>query len=212
MKKTFSNRFLDWILIGVSLLFVILTVLNLTNGFEYLSSYLVRVTFAFTSILAFLSLLISKINGERFSRIFILIILIFPTILIAYQFVTDLVFYDLTRTDLLQNPLLFLNIIGGIILFYMTLKYSRQQKKERIKDYGVLIIGVGIFIISYVLTRTVEPNFNSDLNYYPIWKTIVKSVIGIVTLLIGIRIKNEKIKFKKGLIWSIILMFVFGLI
>lgn len=212
MKKTFSNRFLDWILIGVSLLFAILTVLNLTNGFEYLSIYLIRITFALTSILAFLSLLIYKINGERFSRIFILIVLIFPTILIAYQFITDLILYDFTRTDLLQNPLLFLNIIGGIILFYMTLKYSRQQKEERIKDYGILIVGVGIFTISYILTRTLEPSFNSDLNYYPIWKIIVKSVIGIVTLLIGIRIKNEKIKFKKGLIWTIFLIFIFGLI
>ena len=212
MKKIFSNRILDWSLIGVSLLFVLLTVWNLAGSFEYLSSYLVRIAFALTSLMAFLSLLIAKINGERFSRIFILVTLIFPAVLIANQFTTDLVFYGATRTDLLQNPLLFLKLVGGIMLFYLTLKYSRQQEAERIKDYGILIIGVGIFTICYVLTRTVEPNFNSDLNDYPIWKTIVKSVMGIATLIIGTRIKNEKIKFIKGLIWTIVLMFIFGLI
>jgi hypothetical protein len=113
---------------------------------------------------------------------------------------------------LLENPLLFLKLVAGIILFYLTLKYSRQQKSEQTKDYGILIIGIGIFTVCYVLTRTVEPNFNSDLSDYPIWKTIVKSIIGIATLIIGTRIKNEKIKFKKGLIWTIILMFIFGLI
>jgi hypothetical protein len=212
MKKTFTNRILDWILIGISLFFVILTIWNLASGFEYLSSYLIRIAFALTSLMAFLSLLISKINGERFLRIFILVTLIFPAILIANQFTTDLVFYGATRTDLLQNPFLFLKLVGGIFLFYLTLKYSRQLKAEQIKDYGILIIGVGIFTICYVLTRTVEPNFNSDLNDYPIWKTIVKSVIGIAILIIGTRIKKEKIKFKKGLTWAIILMFVFGLI
>ncbi len=212
MKKTFSNRILDWVLIGISLLFVFLTVWNLATGFEYLSSYLVRITIALTTILAFSSLLIPNIHGERFSRIFILLNLIFPAVLIANQFTTDLIFYGATRTDLLEDPLLFLKLTGGIILFYLTLKFSRQQKAEQIKDYGILIIGIGIFTICYVLTRTVEPNFNSDLNDYPIWKTILKSVIGIATLIIGTQIKKEKIKFKKGLIRTIILMFIFGLI
>ena len=108
MKKTFSNRILDWILIGISLLFVLLTVWNLANGFEYLSSYLVRIAFTITSFMAFFSLMFAKINGERFSRIFILVTLILPAILIANQFTSDLVFYGATRTDLLQNPLLFL--------------------------------------------------------------------------------------------------------
>ena len=212
MKKTFSNRILDWILIGITLLFSVLSIWNLSSEFDFFSSYLLRIVFAITSIMALLSLLISKLNGQRFSRIFILATLILPAVLLVNLFITDLVFYGATRTDLLKNPLLFLKLIGGIILFYLTLKYSTQQKAERIKDYGILIVGIGIFTICYVLTRTLEPNFNSDSNNYPIWKTIVKSLIGIATLIIGTRIKKEKIKFKKGLIWTIILMFIFGLI
>lgn len=212
IKKPFTNKIIDLILIGITSFFVILTVWNLTNGFEYLSSYLIRIAFALTSMMTFLSLLISQMNGERFSRIFILVILIFPAVLMANQFTTDWIFYGVIRTDLLQNPFFFLKLFGGIILFYLSLKYSRQRKEERTKDYGVLIIGIGIFIVAYVLTRTIESNFNADLNGYPIWKTIVKSVIGITTLIIGTQIKKEKIKFKKGLIWTITLMFIFGLL
>ncbi len=212
MKKTFSNKILDWTLVGIALLFSVLAVWDLKNGFEFFSSYLLKIVIALISTTTFLSLLISKINSERFSRIFVLVVLIIPAVLIANQFITDLVFYGATRTDLLQNPLLFINPMVGIIIFQLTIKYSRQEKSEQIKDYGILIIGVGIFTICYVLTRTIEPNFSSYLNDYPIWKTIVKSVIGIATLIIGTRIKNEKMKFKKGLIWTIILMFIFGLI
>lgn len=212
MKKTFSNKILDWILLVISLLFLVLAVWDLKNGFEFFSSYLLKIVVALISTTAFLSLLIPKVNSERFSRIFVLVVLIIPAVFIVNQFITDLVFYSITRTDLLQNPLFFINPIAGIIIFQLTLKYSRQERSEQIKDYGILIIGVGFFTICYVFTRTIEPNFNLALNEYPIWKTIVKSVIGTATLIIGIRIKNKKIKFKKGLIWTIILMFIFGLI
>jgi len=212
MKKTFLHRILDWVLILISFIFSVLAVWDLTNGFEFFSNYLLKIAILLISITALFSLLIPKINGERFSRIFILAVLIIPAALIANQFITDLVFYGATRTDLLKSPILYLNLIGGIILLYLTLKYSKQQKQDRKKDYGILIIGVGVFAICYVLSQTIEPNFSSDLNNYPIWKTIAKSIIGIVTLIIGIRMKDQKIKFNKGLILTLIIMFVFGLI
>jgi hypothetical protein len=214
MKKTFSNRILDWILIGTTLLFSILTVWNLLSGFDFFSSYLLRITFALTSITALLSLLTSKLNGERFSRIFILVTLIFPAVFITNLVITDLVFYGANRTDLLQNPYPFLKLVGGIILFYVTLKFSTHTKVEQIKDYGILIIGTGIFMILFILIRTFEPNFvtNDLIIGYPMWKTIVKNVIGIAVLLIGTRIIKEKMEFKKGLIWTLVLTFIFGLI
>jgi len=212
MKKIFSNRILDWVLAGTSLLFVVLTTWNIVNDFEYLSTYLVRIAFFLTSILAFFSLLIFRTKAERFLRIFILVNLIFPAIFTFNLFVTDFVFYSALRTDLLRSPLLFIQFLAGIILFYLTLIYSRQQKKERIKDYGILIIGIGVFIICYVYTRTVEASFYPELNAYPIWKTVAKSVITIGVILMGSRVNNEKVKLKKGLIWTIVLLFINGLI
>jgi len=212
MKQTFLHKTFDWILIGISLIFSVLTFMNLVNGFEHFSNFLLRIAFAFVSATALISLLVQRFNGERFSRIFIIVALIIPAILILYQYLTDLVFYGANRLNLLQNPILFLKLVGGIILLYLAIKFSKQQKAELIKDYGILIIGIGIFTICYVLTRTIEPNLNSELIDYPIWKTISKSIIGILTLVIGIRIKIEKMKFNTGLILTLILMFIFGLI
>ena len=190
MKKTFSIRILDWILIAISLLFSVRSVWDLTKEFAFLSGYLIRIVFALVSIMAVFALLLPKINGERFSRIFIVVLLLIPSILIAYQFIIDLVLYGAVRTDLLQNPLLYLNLIVGVILFYLTLKYSKQEVQQQRKDYGILIIGTGVFAICYVLSRTLEPILYTDLNHYPLWKTIVKSLIGIVTIAIGTQIKN----------------------
>ena len=212
MKKIFAHKVFDWILIGISLIFSVLTFMNLMNGFEYFSSFILRITFAFVSATALISLLIQKFNGERLSRIFIIVSLIIPAILIFYQYLIDLVFYGVNRLNLLQNPTLFLKLIGGIVLLYFAIKFSKQEKVDRIKDYGILIIGIGTFTICYVLIRTIEPNLNSELTDYPIWKTIIKTIIGILTLIIGIRIKNLKTKFNKGLILTLILMFIFGLI
>jgi hypothetical protein len=159
-----------------------------------------------------ISLLVQKLNGERFSRLFIIVALIIPAILILYHYLTDLIFYGVNRLNLLQNPSLFLKLVGGIVLLYFAIKFSKQEKVERIKDYGILIIGVGIFTVCYVLIRTIEPNLNSELIDYPTWKTIIKSIFGILTLIVGIRIKNRKTKFNKGLLLTLILMFIFGLI
>jgi hypothetical protein len=212
MKQTYLHKSFDWILITISLIFLVITFMNLINGFEYFSSFLLKIAFVFVSAIALISLLVQKLNGERFSRLFIIVALIIPAILILYHYLTDLIFYGVNRLNLLQNPSLFLKLVGGIVLLYFAIKFSKQEKVERIKDYGILIIGVGIFTVCYVLIRTIEPNLNSELIDYPTWKTIIKSIFGILTLIVGIRIKNRKTKFNKGLLLTLILMLIFGLI
>ncbi|WP_367914818.1 hypothetical protein [Leadbetterella sp. DM7] len=212
IKQTFSNKYFDWILIGISLVFSVLEIINLVNGFEYFGTYLFSVALFIASAAAFFSLLLGKINGERFSRIFIITVLIVPGFLILNQYLTDLVFYGINQQHLLQNPMLFLKITGGIVLLYFAIQFSKQPQTERIKDYGILIIGTGVFVICYTLIRTVEPVSNSELTAYPIWKTGLKSILGIMVLIIGIRIKDQKLKFSKGVISVLITMFIFGVI
>jgi hypothetical protein len=212
MKQTFLYKTFDWILVVVSLYFSIFSFENLINGYEYFSTFLLKIVFFIVSITALISLLLKPLNGERFSRIFIIVVLIIPGILVVNQYLVDLIFYSINRLNLIQNPILFLKLIAGIVLLYFAIKFSKQQKAEQVKDYGILIIGIGFFTICYVLTRTIEPNFNSELNDYPIWKTAIKSIIGILTLIIGIRTKNQKVKFTRGLKITLILLFIFGLI
>ncbi len=212
MKQTFLYKTFDWVLIVISLISSILTFLKLINGFEYFSTFLLKIAFTFVSLTALISLLVQKINGERFSRIFLIVMFIIPAIFVLYEYLTDLIFYGINRLNLLQNPFLYVKLIVGVILFYLTIKFSKQKKTQRIKDYGILISGIGIFVICYVLIRKIEPNFNSELMNYSNWKAIIKSIIGILVFFVGIRIKNQKIKLNKGIILTSITMFIFGLI
>jgi hypothetical protein len=212
MKQTFSNKYFDWILIAITFLFSIDTVLNLFNKFEYFSSYLLRITFALVSIAALISLVVKNGNGEKYSRFFIIVGLIIPSLLIFNQFITDLIFYGTKRLNFLLNPILYLKFIIGIILFILTIKYSKQTKSDRIKDYGILTSYIGIFLIGLILIKAIEPNFNTELNNVPIWKIIVKTIIGLSIVYLGYRLKNENIKLKTSVILFLISMFIYGLI
>lgn len=212
MKQTFLYKTFDWFLIGLSLSIAVLSFINLIYGFEYLSSYILRIVFAFVSASAFISLFVKNANGERFSRIFIIVALLIPGILILNKYLTDFVFYGANRLNLLLDPILFLKLILGMVLLYFSSKYSKRENSERIKDYGIVIISIGIFTICYVLIRTMETKFNSELIEYPIWKTIIKSMMGFGTIIFGIRIKNFKMKFINGLLLALILLFIFGMI
>jgi hypothetical protein len=194
------------------MLFLIDTVPNLFNKFEYFSSYLLRITFASVSIVALISLLTKNGNGERYSRFFIIIGLILPSLIIFNQFLTDLLFYAINRGNLLQNPILYIKFIIGIILFILTLKYSKQTKSNRIQDYGILTSYVGIFLISLILIKTIEPNFIADLNNIPIWETITKAIIGLVIVYLGYCLKNENMKLRTYMILVLISMVIYGLI
>ncbi len=212
MKQTFSNKYFDWILIVITALFSINSAINLFNKFDFFSSYFIRLTFALVSIVALISLIVKNGNGERYSRFFIIIGLIMPNLFFFNQFLTDLLFYGINRMSLIQNPILHFNFILGIIFFILTIKYSSQIKSYRIKDYGILISYVGIFLIGLILISSIEHNFIADLNYIPIWEIITKTIIGLVIVYAGYGLINGNMKLKTCIIIAIISMFIYGLI
>ena len=212
MNQTFLNKYLDYILIVITLFLSIETSLNLFSKFDFFSSYLLRIIFALTSILAFTSLISRNGNGEKYSRFFIIIILIIPSLIIFNQFLVDSIFYGINRLNLLQNLTLYVKLITGIILFIFAIKHSKQTKSVQTKDYGILTIYIGIFLIGLILTRVIEPNFVADLNNIPIWKAIVKTIIGLLIVYFGYRLKNEYFKLKFCLIIVLVLMFIYGLV
>ncbi len=212
MKQTFLNKYLDWILILITLYFSIETLSNLFSEFEFYSSYLLRIAYALTSLFGFTSLIMRKGNGEKYSRFFILILLILPGLIIFNQFLVHSIFYGINRTDLLQNPSLYLKLITGIILFIFSLKYSKQLKSDQTKDYGILTIYFGFFLIGLILIRAIEPNFVEALNTIPIWKIIAKTIIGIFIVYTGYRLKTNDFKLKICLILILISTLIYGLI
>jgi len=212
MKQIFSNKYFDWILIAITVFFSTDLILNLFREFGYFSSFFLQITFAFTSIVTLISLFVKNGNSERCLRFFIIVGLIIPSLFIFNQFITDLLFYGIYRSNLLQNPILHLKFILGILLFILTIKYSKQTKSDRIKDYGILTSYTGIFLIVLILIRAIEPTFFIELNNVSIWKIIVKIIIGSLIVYLGYRLINENIKLKTCAILSIIAMFIYGLI
>jgi len=212
MKQTYSNKYFDWILIAITAIFSINSVINLFNKFDFFSSYLIRLTLALVSTVALTSLIVKNGNGERYSRFFIIIGLILPNLFFFNQFLTDLLIYEINRISLIQNPIINLNFILGIILFILTIKYSTENKLNRIKDYGILINYIGIYLIGLIITKSIEANFIADLNNIPIWKIITKTIIGLSIIYLGYRLRNEKMKLKTCLILTLISMFIYGLI
>lgn len=212
MKKTFSNKYFDLILIVITGFFTIEAVLNLRNSFEFFSSFLPRIIFVLTSIFAFTTLIMKNGNGEKYSLFFIIINLIMPDLLILNLYITDLIIYGINRLSLLQNSILHLKFFIGIIFFILTIKYSRQSKLDRLNNYGILISFFGIFLVILILIKTVEPNFNIILNNTPIWKTIVKTIIGLLIVYLGYCLRKGSIKLKNSIILTLTLMFIYGLI
>ncbi len=204
MKQTYTKRYFDFVLIACSLLFFIDIVVSLFDKLEYFSIYLLRITWAFVSVLSLISLTTTKLNSERYSRFFIIINLIVPPTLILVQFLTDLLFYGANRTDLLQNPVLYIKLIIGIILYVLSIRFSREQESKTIRDYGILTILIGLFVLVLSTLIIIESNVKNLTNTTFAMKTIV----GLLIVLLGIRLKSEKIKFKVFIILLSILTFV----
>src|SRR5687767_4575662 len=97
MKQTYTKKYFDVVLITFSLLFFLDSVVNLFDKFEYFSSYILRIIWMFCSVVSLISLITTKLNGERYSRFFIIINLIAPPILVLAQFLADLLFYGAGR-------------------------------------------------------------------------------------------------------------------
>jgi len=211
MKQTFSNKLFDYILIGLSLFYSIISILFFDFECEFFSSFILKIFLLIIPIITFISLVFNFLNSERFTIYFIILVLLFPSIYILYQFFTDLIFYSICRYDLLQNPILLINLIFGISLIYFSIKFSKKQKNERIRDYNILIIFIGLYLIFHVIIRSIEPFFNWKCNDYPNWKTLLKLGIGLLVFIVGNKMKTEKIKFKNGLVLTLILLFIYGI-
>ena len=212
MKKTFSNIFLNWTLIIITLLFSTNSIYRLFSPIEFYSIFFLKIVFAFFSVAAFVSLILANKNAKRNTRFFIVILMLIPQLHIWNQFLTDLLFYSINRINLLLNPFLFLIFITGIILFALSIKYSDEVKLVRIKDYGLLIILFGIFNIIMILIESVETHFVAELTKKSYWEIITKILLGLCIIYFGFRLKNEKMKLKSCLLLSFILIFIYKII
>ena len=208
IKKTFSNSYFDLILIMITSYFTIISIQKLAMEFDLFSSYLMRISNTLLSILALTSLLFSKLNGERFVRFFIIGVLIFPMLLFVNQYCIDLLIYGINRTNLLQNTVLNLFGIVGVLLYLASYRFSKQTKVERQKDIGLLILGIGFFITVRTIIIAIESNFVPDMNKMSLVESGIKISIILILFLLGYKISTGKIKFSKGILFTALILFI----
>lgn len=208
IKKTFSNRYFNLILITITLYFTIISIQKLTLEFDLFSAYLIRISNALLSLLALTSLFIINANGERFVRFFIIAVLIFPMILFVNQYIIDLLFHGINRINLLQNTLLNLLGVVGVVLYIASIRFSKQTTIEHQKDIGLLILGVGLFITIRTIIIEIEANFVPNMNKMTVVESSIKISIILLLFLLGYKINKEKIKFKKGILFTALLLFI----
>ncbi|HLP63106.1 hypothetical protein [Flavobacterium sp.] len=188
--------------------FTIISIQKLAMEFDLFSSYLMRISNTLLSILALTSLLFSKLNGERFVRFFIIGVLIFPMLLLVNQYCIDLLIYGINRTNLLQNTVLNLFGIVGVVLYLASYRFSKQTKVERQKDIGLLILGIGFFITVRTIIIAIESNFVPDMNKMSLVESGIKISIILILFLLGYKMSTGKIKFNKGILFTALILFI----
>lgn len=208
MKKVFSNKVFNWILIIISVLNSIDNIYLLSKEFEDLNILFFRILVFTISSLSFLSFFILKLNKEFYSRLFILANLILLTLFIYYSFTVDQLLYSVTRTDLVSNPAIHIKFFIGIILFYYSIKFSQESKTKRQSDYGLMIILFGLFLLILNFTKVFD--YTSG-NFYLI-EFIIKITLSAGIIFTGNRLRLSKLKFKTSIITTIILAVICGMI
>jgi len=158
-----------------------------------------------------LSILNKEMNSERFLSIFIIVTLIIPPCLILYDFMKDLLLYGIVRTELIASPILYIKLILGLILIYFSILFSKTTYENRINDYCLIIVLIGLYVT--ILSVIIYFESMSYSNSFP--KSILSSglelLFGGLIILMGFRINNKKIKIKRGIIYFLILFISYGL-
>jgi hypothetical protein len=199
-------------LILINLLVLTQVIYNLFLPFDYLSSYSLRLLFAIVSTFSILSALIKKMDSERFFILFIFITLIISPCLIIFEFLKDLMIHGISRTDLIDNPVLLVKLIIGIVLIYFSIKYSNISHEDRVVNYNILIMLIGLYIIILTGIMHFESRLYSGLYNKPVWISILKLFSGFMITFVGYRLMNEKIKTRKGLVYVLIFLIINGLV
>lgn len=210
IKKTFSSRVFDWIIIGTTLIFLVLNFIKLFSGYQYIySDIFPRLIFFLLSLNAVLSFVIPNVDGERMTHLFLGGVLILPSIVPIFQFLAELIFKQNFLISLLVTPFFYLNLFLGSILLFFSIKFTRKKKSKREKNLGIFLAGVGVYVLLYLLVKSVESNFRFVSGGFVLWEVIVKVVLGISLVITGMQVRYRKLNYSMGLILTALVFVLF---
>ena len=193
----------------VSIISLIDNISLFSHDFEFLSTILIRILLAFVSLTAVLSHFIKQLDTEKLTRIFILSNLIFPPLFILNQIISDYFFYGILRTDLFGTKSIpaILNLIIGVILFILTLKFSKISKENKRQETIAIVLYLGFFLFVIACLKL----FSYDISTSIAFKIIFKIIIAISLIYIGYKFRKNTEKLFKPVLISILLIFIYNL-
>ena len=192
----------------VSIISLIDSIFLFSQDFQFASTIAIRILLVTLSLSAVLSHFISQIDTEKVTRIFILGYLIFPPLVILNQIVSDYLFYGILRTDLLgiKNIHIILNLIIGIILFGLTLKFSKKSTVNKLQENRAVVRYLGFFLFVIACLKFLSFDQSTSIAF----KIMFKIIIAISLIYLGYKFKKENKKFFKLLLISILLIFIYN--
>lgn len=202
MKEIYSNKIFNWTLVIISILRLIGSSYLLTEEFNFFNTLFERIFLFVISILSILSFFIKKMNNEFYSRFFIVATLISPYLSIYYHFVSDKLFHSIPSTyfiyTITQAPISHFIFLFGIIMLFLSIKFSKKTIKQRESEYGIMIMIYSLYVIILCF-----------IDYFQILLSIkfvgIRLLLSLGILLIGNRLRLEKIRFINAIILVLIL-------
>lgn len=206
MKEIYTNKIFNWVLIILSLIVLIEKSISLFQEYQFMNVLIVKMFLFFVPLFSLISFFVKKFSKEFYSKLFLGINFIVPLITLLYHFLVDLIIYSISRTELISNPIFYLNFFVGILLFYLSIKFSKNSKVEQQIDYGKIFLILGFFLILFNTTSFY------DSENFSMTEILIKFLICIVIVFVANKLRTNLIKFKKAILIISILFFVYGLI
>jgi len=132
MKTVYSVKYLDWLLIVIILFKLILLTFNFLNLPETPPqiAFFIVIVLIKISLIALANVIFKNKYSHKFIQLFLIAVLILPSLLIIYRYLSVLVLYGFNRIELLNNPFLFLQLIVGVGLFVYTKRMYIKKNKD----------------------------------------------------------------------------------
>ena len=129
MKSIYSNKYIDWLFIFIILAIISIQIYSLTGATTQIAIQFIAV-YLCVSLIALIALLVKNKMAHRLTQLFIIVVFISSPALIIYRYLSLYLFYGTNQIYLLQQPLLFISLVLGIVLFMVTIKKVRALENR----------------------------------------------------------------------------------
>lgn len=202
MKEIYSNRIFNYIVLLISVLGIIDTYISSKSEVDSLNIALLNIVLIVLPGLSALSFFVKRLNTEIYSRLFIVGSIIMLPLSIYYTFISDLILYSFSRTYLISNPIILANLLIGIILFYFSIKFSKLDKVQRERDYGAIIMILGMAMLLLTTSKFIDQEPIQVVQYF------VALLLSAGITFIGNRLRLKKLRLKTAVITTILITLI----